>query len=204
MYDAATIAQLETGQLVLRDFLTIFGKNGVTPVEINFWTGEDNVTASVVSAQDGSTDARDYVGGGTLLDVPPIIDAIGLDARSIDFGLSQIHSDVQDMVRAYNVRVAKVEFQRGLFSTSTWELVSTPFPRFLGRVDGASVDTPEVGGEGAIRLTAASSNIDMTKTSPALKSDETQRLRSDDRFRRHSDTAGQIEVFWGQTKGAAD
>jgi len=71
-------------------------------------------------------------------------------------------------------------------------------------VDGASVETPEVGGEGAIRLTAASSNIDLTKTSPALKSDETQRLRSDDRVRRYSDTAAQIEVFWGLAKGSAD
>lgn len=203
-YDAETIAQLETGQLVLRDFLTVFGKNGGTPVEINFWAGEDNVAANVVSAQDGSTDARNYIGGGTLRDVPPIVDAIGLEARSIEFGLSQIQSDVQDMVRAYNVRVAKVEFQRGLYDPATWSLVSTPFPRFLGRVDGASVETPEVGGEGAIRLTAASSNIDLTKTSPALKSDETQRLRSDDRVRRYSDTAAQIEVFWGLAKGSAD
>jgi hypothetical protein len=85
-------------------------------VTFNFWTGEDNVATSVVSAITGGTGSRNYVGGGTLLEVPPIVDAIGLEARSIEIGLSQIHASVQDMVRAYNIRVATVELHRGICS----------------------------------------------------------------------------------------
>ncbi|MEO9227442.1 MAG: hypothetical protein ABI216_00620 [Devosia sp.] len=204
MYDSATIAALQAGQLVLRDFLTIHGKDsGGDPVDFCFWTGEDDVVTNVVDARDGSTDSRNFIGGGTLLDVPPIVDAIGMEARSIEFGLSQIHAEVQDMVRGNNIRVAVVELHRGVYDPTTWALVSTPFPRFLGRVDGVSIDTAAVGGEGGIRLTAVGDSIDLTRTNPALKSDETQRLRSDDRFRRYSDSAGDVEVWWGQARGTA-
>jgi hypothetical protein len=203
-YDASTITALQSGTLILRDFVTISGRDGSnTPVTFNFWTGEDNVSTSVVSAITGSAGSRNYIGGGTLLDVPAIVDAIGLEARSIDISLSQIHASVQDMVRAYNIRVATVEIHRGIYSPATWALVSTPFPRFLGRVDVAPVSTPEVGGTGAITITAIPDVIDLTRTSSKLKSDETQKLRSSDRFRRYSDSAGDIEVWWGQAKGSA-
>lgn len=204
MYDAETIAALESGQLVLRDFLYIRGKDsGGSAANFGFWTGVDDIILNVVSAIDGSTESRSYVGGGTLLDVPQIVDTIGLEARSIDFGLSQLHPTVQDMLRANNIRVAVVEMHRGVYDPATWQLVSTPFPRFLGRVDGARLETAAIGGQGGITLTAISNAIDLTRSNPALKSDETQRLRSDDRFRRYADSAGDIAVFWGLTRGAA-
>jgi hypothetical protein len=205
MYDSNTLAALASGQLVIRDFLTIFGEDSEgDPVEYCFWTGEDDVTVNVVSPQDGSTDSRDFIGGALPQDgIPNIVDSIGLEARRIEFRLSQIHADVQDMIRAGNIRLAVVELHRGLLSPATWALVSTPYARFLGRVDGAAIETPEVGGTGAAIIPAISDVIDLTKTWPALKSDETQRLRSGDRFRRYSDTAAAVEVWWGQHKSAA-
>lgn len=197
-YDSPTITTLQSGQLVLRDFLYVRGKDSDgDPAPFGFWTGTDDVTTNVISATDGSTESRDFIGGGTLLDVPAIVDTIGLEARSVDFGLSQIHSAVADMIRGNNIRVAVVELHRGVYDPDTWTLVSTPFPRFLGRVDGAHVETAAIGGQGGITLSAMSNAIDLTRTNPALKSDETQRLRSDDRFRRYADTAGDIQVFWG-------
>ena len=202
MYDANTIAALQAGQLVLRDFLTIFGKDGGgDPAEYCFWTGEDDVTTNVVSAIDGSTDSRNFVGGGTLIEVPPIIDAIGLEARSITVTLNQIHASVRDMVHGGRIRTATAEIHRGIKSPATFALVSTPYPPFLGQVDKADVKTPAVGGEGAIELTLIGDTIDLTRTVPSLKSDETQRLRSGDRFRRYADTAGAVEVAWGTAKG---
>lgn len=206
-YDANTIAALESGQLVLRDFLTIFGKDGGgDPAEYCFWTGEDDVTTNVISAQDGSTDSRNFVGGGALPEsgVPAIVDAIGLEARAFTFELNHIHSAVQDMVRIPGaIRLAVAEVHRGLLDPSTWTLVSTPYPRFLGRVDGAALETPAVGGTGAVRLMLIGDTIDLTRTNPALKSDESQKLRSGDRFRRYADAAGAVEVWWGLHKGAA-
>lgn len=206
MYDAETLAALLSGQLVLRDFLLVFGwESDGDPVTFAFWTGEDDVTVNVVSAQDGTLDSHNYVGGGALPPdgVPAIQDVVGIEARAVEFQLNHLHPAIETMLRASNVRVAKVELHRGVFDPSTWSLVSEPFPRFLGRVDSASIDTAAIGGEGSASLTAVASTIDLTRTNPAMKSDEQQRLRSGDRFRRYADTAAQIEVDWGQKKGAA-
>ncbi|WP_240233623.1 hypothetical protein [Devosia lacusdianchii] len=206
-YDVDTVAALESGAIVVRDLLTVQGKTlGGSAATFAYWTGEDNVAINVVPAGAMSPVSRNFVGGGTLLDVPAIVDAIGLEARSVAFGLDHI-SDVvgspMDMVYGNNVRVARVELHRALFDPATWNLVSTPHILFAGRVDGASVDDAAAGGEGGLSLDAISSAIDLTKTNPAMESDEQQRRRSGDRFRRYGDTAGQVETWWGQAKSAS-
>lgn len=204
MYDSATIAALQSGALVLQDFLTLHGWDGDgDPAEFDFWTGPDNVTVNVVSAVDGSTDSRNYIGGGSLLEVPPIVDGIGLEARVHEFTLNHLHASVADMIRGNTIRLAVAELQRGLRSAATGALVSTPFPRLLGRVDGATIETGAAGSEGRLRLSVVSDAIDLSRTNPALKSDEQQKLRGGDRFRRYADAAAAWEVWWGQAKGNA-
>jgi len=203
-YDIDTITALESGAIVVRDILTVQGKTmGGSAAEWSYWTGEDNVAVNVLSLGETTPISRNAVGGGTLLDVPPIVDAIGIEARSVSFGLDHISDAVgspMDMVYGANVRVARVELHRALFDPATWNLVSTPHLLFAGRVDGASVNDAAAGGEGGLSLDAVGSAIDLTKTNPAMESDEQQRLRSADRFRRHGDTAAQVQTFWGQAK----
>ncbi len=199
--DSTTITALEKGSLVLRDFVVISGKDpSDAPATFAFWTGEDNVTVNVVSATDGGTDSRDFIGGGAwpIEGVPSIVDTIGIEVRTLDVELSQIHPSVLDMVNGNNIRHAVVEFFRGLFNPATFALVSTPFARFLGRVDSAPRSTPAVGGTGSQKITMVSDAVDLTRINPALKSDESQKLRSADRFFRYADTAGQFERRWGQ------
>lgn len=200
-YDAETIAGLQSGALIIRDLLHIAGWDDAgDPDTWGYWTGEDNVTASVVSGVTGSTVSRSYI-GGCALTIPPIVDAIGLESRSAEFGLSQIHTSVRDMVYGANIRGARVELHRGVFSAATWALVSTPYARFVGRLDTADVTIGAAGGEGGFILSCSSDPIELTRTNPALKSDETMRaLHPGDRFRRY-DTAGVIDVRWGQAKG---
>lgn len=203
-YDVDTVAALASGAIVVRDLLTVQGKTlGGSAALFGYWTGEDNATVNVVPAGGETPVSRSFVGGATLLDVPPIIDAIGLEARSVTFSLDHISSAAgspMDMVYGNNVRVARVELHRALFDPDTWNLVATPHLMFSGRVDGASVDDAAAGGEGGLSLDVVSSAIDLTRTNPAMESDEQQKLRSGDRFRRYGDTAGQVETWWGQAK----
>lgn len=205
-YDSATITALGSGEIVVRDLLVVQGKTlAGAAATFAYWTGEDNVAVNVIPAGDTTAVSRNFLGGATLLAVPDIIDAIGLEARSVNFGLDHISSAAgspMDMVYGNNVRVAKVELHRALFDPSTWNLVSTPHLLFAGRVDGASVDDAAAGGEGGLSVEAISNAIDLTKTNPAMESDEQLKLRSGDRFRRHGDTAGQVETWWGQAQGA--
>lgn len=200
-YDSNTIAALESGSLVLRDFLAIQGKDSEgVPVPFGFWTGEDDVTTNVVTATDGGTDSRDFVGGGSLPPdgIPPIVDTIGIEVRTLDLELSQLHPTVLNMVNGNNIRHAVAELFRGLFNPATFALVSTPFSRFLGRIDAAPRKTAAAGSSGAQTITMVSDAVDLTRTSPELKSDESQKLRSSDRFFQYADTAGEYERRWGQ------
>lgn len=204
MYDVETLSALASGAIVVRDILTVQGKAlGGSGAEFVYWTGEDNIAVNVVPAGATAPVSRNAVGGATLLEVPQVVDAIGLEARSITLGLDHISSAAgspMDMVYGHNVRVARVELHRALFDPMTWNLVSTPHLLFAGRVDGAAVDDAAAGGEGGLSLDAMSSAIDLTKTNPAMESDEQQRLRNGDRFRRYGDTAGQVETWWGQAR----
>jgi hypothetical protein len=204
-YDVDTVAALESGQIVVRDLLTVLGKTlGGSAAEFNYSTIEDNTAINVVPAGETTPVSRNYVGGGTLLEVPPIVDAIGVEARSITFGLdhiSQAAGSPMDMVFGNNVRVARVEMHRALFDPATWNLVSTPVLMFSGRVDGAAVDDAAAGGEGGLSLEVVNSAIDLTKTNPAMESDEQLKLRGD-RFRRWGDGAATVETWWGQNKVA--
>ncbi|GGF24288.1 hypothetical protein GCM10011321_14570 [Youhaiella tibetensis] len=203
-YDPETTTALASGALVLRDFLTVQGKTlGGGAATFAYWTGEDNIAVNVVPAGGETPQSRNFVGGGTLLSVPDVIDAIGLEARGVTFGLDQTSTVVgspMDMVFGNNVRVARVELHRGVFDPATWNLVAAPHLLFAGRVDGAELNDAEAGGEGSLSLTAQASAIDLTKTNPAMESDEQQQLRSGDRFRRYGDTAGQVETWWGQAR----
>lgn len=206
-YDLATVTALESGAVVMREMLTVFGKTlGGSAQTFAYWTGEDNIAANVVPAGGDTPVSRNFVGGGTLLNIPPIVDAIGVEARSITIGLDHISEAAGgplDMVFGNNVRVARVEMHRAFFDPATWNLVSTPTLMFSGRVDGASIDDAAAGSEGGLSLDCISSAIDLTKTNPAMQSDEQQKLRGGDRFRRYGDTAGQIQTWWGQAKEAA-
>lgn len=204
MFDSETLDALASGALVLRDILTIHGKTlGGSAKDFIYWTGEDNIAINVAPVGGGSPESRNAVGGGTLLDVPAIVDAIGLEARSVTFGLDHISKasgSPMDAVFGNNIRVARVELHRALLDPATWNAVSTAYLLFAGRVDGASVDDAAAGGEGGLSLEAVSSAIDLTKVNPAMESDEQQKLRDGDRFRRYADTAAQVEAWWGQQK----
>lgn len=205
MYDPATITALASGQIVLRDFLTVQGKTfGGSATAFAYWTGEDNVAVNVIPVGGANPVSRNFIGGGTLLDVPAIVDAIGLEARSITLGLDHISDAAgspMDMVYGNNVRVGRVELHRGLFDPATWNLVSTPHLLFAGRVDTPSINDAAAGGEGGLELTVISNAIDLTKTNPAMESDEQQKRRGD-RFRRWGDSAATVETWWGQAKGS--
>jgi hypothetical protein len=203
-YDLATITALEGGALVLRDFLTVDDRTlAGASARFGYWTGEDNIAVNVVPAGGTTPESRNYVGGATLLEVPQIVDAIGLEAPTVSFQLDHISEAAgspMDMVYGHNIRVARLEFHRGVFDPETWNLAAPPHLLLSGRVDGASVDDAAAGGEGGLSLDVVGSAIDLTKTNPAMESDEQQRLRGGDRFRRYGDTADRIERWWGQAK----
>lgn len=203
--DSATIAYLQArAGVVARQLLWIVAKNRDTgdPEEIGFWDDLDTLTMSVISGEDGSTVSRTYIGAGALLEIDAIPLVSDLSVRTISVSLSGVSTEVAEAVRTYDPRLAAVEIHRALFDTETRELIAPPIPHFVGRINRLDIPTPEVGGDAVITAEVVSHTRELTRSNPAKRSDETQKLRSGDRFRRYTGVANKWDVFWGEKKAS--
>lgn len=201
--DSTTSAYLQTrAGVVPREFLWIVGKDRSTgePAAAGLWNDLDVVTVTVLDGLTGSEVSRDYAGAGSLIKIDAIPLTSDLTIRTVRIRLSQVNAAVANAIRGYDPRFAHVEIHKGLFHLSTRQLIAPPVAHFVGQVNGAPIRTPPPGQEGDITLSVVSQTRELTRTNPAKKSDETQRLRSGDRFRRYKDVAGQWDVFWGEKK----
>jgi hypothetical protein len=70
----------------------------------------------------------------------------------------------------------------------------------LGFVNAAPEEIAGTDGQSQLKVEVVSVTRELTRTNPAKRSDEAQRLRSGDRFRRYSGTAHQWPIWWGEAK----
>lgn len=193
-YDATTAAWLASGQHVIaRSLVWISARNRDTLATetIGFWTGDDHREFTI----NGSL--RTYFGAGAALDVPAFVYQTGLDVRMHTISLAGVAPEVEQAIRGYEPRLAPVEVHRALFSPDTMNLVAEPHRVFRGTIDEISYPTPEIGGDAVVSVSVASASRTLTRTLTLMKSDNAQRLRGGDRFRRYADVSGAVEVKWG-------
>lgn len=188
--------------LVERDFVTFFARSldGGSTATFCFWNDLDTVTASILRGDTGAAENRDFVGDGSLLSVDRVPLVSDLTIQTVRVSLSQIHATVQDMARGHDIRGARVEIHRGLFNPATHAPVGSACCHFVGKVNKAPIGTPKIGEEGSIAIDVVSIVRELTRSNPAKKSDESQKRRSGDRFRRYSGVAN-VPIWWGEAKG---
>ncbi|PWK65879.1 hypothetical protein [Aminobacter sp. AP02] len=202
---AANLAALQARALVARDFLWIVARNRVTggPVADGMWSDVGNVSASVIHPDTGLEVTRDWFGSGTLVAIDDIPLVSNLTVQNVNIRLSQVDDRVEQLVRDYDCKQARVEIYRGLFDPDSRQMVAPAECRFVGFVDTIEIKTPDENEEGGVTLTCASHTQEMTRANPDTRSHETQKLRSaSDTFFKDSATVEAWEVFWGSVKGA--
>lgn len=207
LIDATTQAALvaaPTSGLRARDLVTFKARpiGGGAPVEFSFWNDIDTVAIQVFRGDTGSAESRTFVGDGALLKVGATTFGSDLTIQTLTITMSQLHATVQNMARGYDIRQAQVEVHRVLFDPRTNAVIGPATSRFVGKVNKAPIATPKSGEEGGIDIACVSHLREMTRTNPAKKSDETQKRRSSDRFRRHGNVADRV-LFWGQESAKA-
>ncbi|RUW55619.1 hypothetical protein EOA32_00960 [Mesorhizobium sp. M1A.F.Ca.ET.072.01.1.1] len=180
----------------------MIGKDRTTGAEVSggFSNWEFNVDAEVISGQTRLPVVRTYVGLGSLIDVDDIALVSDLSIQTVRIKLSQTNASVNNMIRGYDARNAKVEIHYGLLDLDTRKLVARPLPHFVGIVNKAPVTRPKTGSSGGVALECVSRTRELTIINPAKKSDETQKLRSGDRLRQYSGVAGSWSIYWGEKK----
>ena len=165
---------------------------------LGLWQGDDHLTIAI----DGAN--RTYYGAGGLIGVEPIRAGIGLEVRMLQLALSPLTPEVAQLLRGYDARLAPAEVHRGLLSLETGQLIVEPIRVFRGWVDAVKIRTGEVGGTGEATVTLASAARGLTRPLTLTRSDAEMRRRNvGDAFRRYTDIAGEVGVWWGESRERA-
>lgn len=191
---------LAARELVARDFLWIVAKDRETgaPVNVGFWSDIENVTAPVLDPDTLLPVNRTYYGAGGLISIDSIPSVSVVQVQDVKLILSQLDEMVEQAVRLYDVKQARVEIHRGLFDPDTRLLVDPAIVRFVGFVNQIEITTGQENGEGGVTITCVSHTQELTRANPATRSHEDQKTRSstDDFFIDAAVTADWT-VQWG-------
>ncbi len=163
---------------------------------IGFWQGEDGEQIRVTDMFTGASEVRTFFNLG-LLSVGEIRYETGFNIRPVTISLSALSEPVLAAFRLYDARGARAQIWRRSLDPRSRLPIGEPEPRFKGFVSTSPMDRPEAGGEATIEVQIVSTARLLTFTSERKKSDEAQRLRHDDRFRRYKGTARTWDVPWG-------
>lgn len=184
----------------MRQAIYIVGKDRDTGADaaVGFWNELETATLTVINGKTGISEARDYQGAGSLITIGSIPLTNDLTIQTVRVTLSQVNEAVLLAIRGYEPRLASVDIHRVPFDLATRQVVGVPPSHFFGRVDTVSITTPSTGEEGSIELECKSFMRELTRVNGAKRSDESQKLRSGDRFRRYAGTAWQAQIDWGE------
>lgn len=189
-----------------RHMVHVIARNRTTGAQeaLGLWQGDDHLSVAIGGAM------RSYFGAGALIGVEPIRAGIGLEVRMLQLGLSPLTPEVTQLLRGYDARLAPVEVHRALLSLETGQLIAEPIRVFRGWVDevrirtGAVSGTGDASGTGEATVTLASAARSLTRALTLTRSDAEMRRRSSaDAFRRYTDIAGEVGVWWGETRERA-
>lgn len=201
---AENYAALQARQLVARDFLWLVARDRSTGAlfSYGFWSDVGDVSAPMLNPNTGLAETRNFEGSGTLIQISDIPLVANLTVQTITVSVNQIDPAVENIVRGYDLKQARVEVYRGLFSPVSRQLVAPAINRFIGFVDEIEIKTPKEGEEGSVTLTCASHSQEFTRYNPGTRSHEDQKKRDpDDDFFVDASTVGEWEHFWGQKRG---
>lgn len=192
---------LAARELVARDFLWIVAKDRVTgdPVNVGFWSDIENVTAFVLNPDTLLPVSRTYYGAGGLISIDSIPSVSVVQVQDIKIVLSQLDELVEQAVRLYDIKQARVEIHRGLFDPDTRNLVSPAIVRFVGFVNKVEITTGLENAEGGVTITCVSHTQELTRANPTTRSHEDQKTNrnEDDDFFIDAGVTADWNIQWG-------
>ncbi len=193
-------AALAARRLLPRDFLSITARNRSTglPETVHFWSDLSNVSALVIDPDTGAPVLRDYRGAGSLIQISDIPAIAGVTVQRVTIRMSQLDEAVEQAVRLYDVKQARVEIHTGLLDPDSRKLVSPAEPLFVGFIDEAPITTPAEGEDGGITLTCTSHTQELARSNPATRSHADQQTRAPgDDFFKDAAVVGDQDHYWG-------
>ena len=160
---------------------------------IGLWTGDDVEDIAVTDILSGVTDTRTFHNKG-LLGIGSVRYEVGLNIRPITISLSAIDEAVLDAINLYDPRGAEVQMWRRSYDANDKPVAVEPWD--FGYINGAPSERPAPGGSWSIEVELVTETRLLSEPSELRKSDQAQRRRNGDRFRRWKSQA-KWSVPWG-------
>lgn len=160
---------------------------------MGLWTGADHREFQIRGQ------VRKYYGAGNVLDVPPVQSTVGLEVRSYTLSVAFASPEVELLLRGYDPRLCPAEIHRVEFDEDG-NLLGDPERLFKGWINGAPTVTPAIGGSATASVEVVSNARMLTRFGSATKSDQQQRQRQGDRFRRYASLSESATIYWGEKK----
>lgn len=197
VYSATEQAYLESGKPVGFWFYLRFTvkDSAGDPVIFDFSDMDDDETVTVIDPSDGTDSARDYLGGGHVLDVEDITYVEGNQIVTTEIRLSALSDEVVDMVTNHNCARQRVEIHEGLIHADSMQLVDKPGCIWFGVIDGIRPAKEGMTGKTASSeylVTVANHLREMDRGNSALRSKPQVALRGGDEMGRYFREVG----FW--------
>lgn len=164
---------------------------------MGLWTGADHQVFTI------GGQAREYYGAGAVLQVPPIQATVGIEVKRYTLSLSAVSPEVELLIRGYDPRLCPIEVHRAEFDAGG-NLLGAPERVLKGTVSGSPIITPAIGGSATASLEVESSARSLTRYGTVTKSDQVQRQRGGDRFRRFSSITKAATTYWGEHRRRGD
>lgn len=199
-YSPNTVAALAARRLMPRDFVWIVARDRVSgdPVTVGFWSDLSNVTALMIDPETGSPVSRTFYGAGSLIQVADIPSTVGVSVENVTITMSHLHDQVEEAIRLYDCKQARIEVHTGLLDPDSRKLVDPAAPTFVGFIDHIDIRTPSENEEGAAILTCASGTQELLRSNPATRSHGDQQIRAPgDNFYRDVAVCGDWDHYWG-------
>jgi hypothetical protein len=201
---APNIAAAQALVTVPADFLWFVARNRETglPVTDGMWSGVGNYLAPVVDPDTGATVFRTYFGVYGLVSISDIVLVSDVSVQPITITLSQVEARVNQLVRQYDVKQARVEIHRGRFDPKTRLLVAPAAKRFVGFVNEPEIVKGREGEEGRVVLTCVNHTQELLRSNTDTRSHESQQRRAPgDAFFADAAVVADWQQFWGKADG---
>ena len=188
-----------------RDFLYFVAKDRSTgePAPVGFWSDIENVTATVLNPDTLLPVNRAYYGAGGLIEIADVPAVSVIQVQDVRIVMSQLDEMVEQAVRLYEIKQARVEIHRGLFDPISKQLVAPAIVRFVGFVNDLRILTPAENEDGGVEITCVSHTQELMRSNPSTRSHMDQILRSaSDNFFKDAAVVSSWDYTWGEVPGA--
>jgi hypothetical protein len=180
------------------------------PRWFHFSSRDEDETIKVIDQATGAEEFRDYFGGGSIVNLDPLIRSEGTGIRNFTFVLSGTSDPVLDMIQGYDCRDAIVEYRIGEGEDNTGLLVDTPVVEFDGFVDtidreDAALSLDAQGpADSNFKVSVVSHIATLQRANPDMRSPEIGQERGGDDIFLYTAEANTWTILWGKEgrKGA--